>query len=526
MFKLISIDFCKRSKLFWLSIFLQILNTSVLAQSSPDVDVNSMDVEKIEFIGNEVFTDRELEQAITPLPNHKISFQRLLQIRAEITDFYVNQGYISSGAILTEQEFANGTVQIRIIEGILEEIEVEGLNKLHKSYIAARLPLGKPLNKYELSRDLAELSKDPSIKSISSELVRLTPGKNNLIINIKENKALETQFTISNDFSPSVGNWGGLAIASYHLLGYGDRLALSYSLTNKVGLSRYGINYSIPFNSQNGTIALSYSNANSKIVEEPISSALDIQSDLEAYKLSIKQPIDIGINDNLSLEIGLERIQTQSSIDDVSFGFTKGLPDGEINLSALRLAQEFSTVGTKNYFLARSQFNLGLGIFDSTVTEAGIDSLYWSWQGQAKWIKKLDEINLVSNLNVQLSNDSLLPIEQFSLGGNEQVRGYRENLSIGDNGVIGSFEVEIPIIKFSDQKSVIKIVPFVDGGTIWNHSEQKIQADTLFSTGMGLSLEIKDSFQARIDYGIPLTDTEFSNDFAQQELTFGLRYQP
>lgn len=483
-------------------------------------------VKQIEIVGNTVFSDSELKKVISPLPKGSISLSKLYELRSKITDFYVNQGYISSAAFVSPQQFSNGIVTIQIIEGVLAEVEINGLSKIKESYITRRLPLGKPLNKKVLFASLAKLNDDALIKNLNAQLVRLTPNENILILKLEEKSPLKTQFNLNNSFSPSIGTFGGTASIKYYLLGYGDFINLDYGLTQKGGSSRYGGSYTIPFNAQNGVVSFQYTNADSTIIEEPIVSALDIQSDLTAYNLNVMQPIDLGVNQQLSFGLSLEHIRSQSLVNGTSFAFTEGLPDGEVRLSALRLVQEYNTKNDTNSLIARSQFSLGLDLFDATVTETGIDGLFWSWRGQAQWLKKLGQAVLVSNLNVQLSDDKLLPIEQISLGGANSVRGYRENLSIGDNGVIGGFEVQVPIFRFANQKGVIKIIPFINAGKVWNNSGEEIPANTLVSTGVGLNLELDKLLQARINYAIPLTQTDLPGDYSRQKITFDLLFQP
>lgn len=480
-------------------------------------------VNQIEFIGNTVFSDSELEKIIKPLPARPVSLYELYQLRSKITDFYLKKGYISSAAFISPQQFSRGIVKIRVIEGVLTNVEIKGLSKIKEGYIYQRLPLGKPVNQDSLFRAIALLNEDPLIKKLSAELVRLTPKNNALIVKVEEERSLKSQLNITNSYSPSIGTLGGTAKVQYHLLGYGDLLSLNYSLTRKDGLSRYGAGYSFPFNAKNGTISLSYSNADSKIVEEPIVSALDIQSGLSAYRLNLRQPIDLSVNSQLALEIGFDQIQSQSSVNGTSFAFTRGLPDGEVRLSALRLVQEYSTRDETNSFIARSQFSLGLDLFDATVSDTGIDGLFWSWQGQAQYQKKFAQTVLVSNLNVQLSDDRLLPIEQISLGGKNSVRGYRDNLSLGDNGLFGGIEVQIPVL--ISKKVILKLVPFFDAGTVWNNSSEEIIANTVFSTGLGLDLELNRLVRAKVDYAIPLTNTDLPSQFANQEVTFDFSFQ-
>jgi hemolysin activation/secretion protein len=169
-------------------------------------------------------------------------------------------------------------------------------------------------------------------------------------------------------------------------------------------------------------------------------------------------------------------------------------------------------------------------LLDATVSNRGIDGLFWSWLGKAQWLKKLnnDDWILASNLNIQLTPDKLLPIEQISAGGINSVRGYRQNLSIGDNGVIGSVELQIPLfefLRFND--GVVKLHPFIDGGGVWNNQDENIEDSILLSFGAGLSMEIGKIVNARVDYGIPLIDSDLPDDFDEGEkLTFSLVVTP
>ena len=264
----------------------------------------------------------------------------------------------------------------------------------------------------------------------------------------------------------------------------------------------HGVDYSLPINKYNGTIELNYTNAETEIVEEPIS-ALDIQADLEEYRLALKQPVYLDNNKQLVLGIEINHIQNESFVmSDFSFAFVDGLSDGKSKITALRFAQEYFGRGSKSSLAVRSQFNLGINLFDATVTETGIDSLFWSWQGQAQWAKKVNDLLLLSTLNIQLTGDQLLPIEQISLGGKNTVRGYRQNLSIGDNGIIGNLELQIPLWELTTGAVILS--PFIDVGTVWNNSDKSIESDTLASIGLGLDFKLNNLFQARLDYGFGL----------------------
>ena len=494
-------------------------------QETGEADLTST---QIEFVGNTVFSDSQLRKVVASMTESTLSLPKLIEIRSKITDYYVQQGYASTSALIPPQDLNDGTIKVQIIEGQLKAIETEGLSHLQRSYLDARLPqVGEVLNVNTLRRSLSELQEDPLIEDLDAQLVEVSPGQNVVNLEIIENSPLDSRFAVTNTFSPSVGTVGGTANIDYHLLGFGDIVNLGYTRTESEGLIRYNAGYSLPVNRNDGKLAFSYVNADAQIIEEPIS-ALDIQADFEVYQLGFRQPIRLNNNSELAVEVKTELIDSQTfADDDIPNAFVAGLEneDARSQISALRLIQEYFNRSDRSSIAIRSQFNLGVDLFDPTVTEVGRDGLFWSWQGQMQWLRRINDLMLVSNLNLQLTPDQLLPVEQITLGGSNSVRGYRQNLSIGDNGAIGNVELRIPLIEST--ASSIKLNPFVAAGTIWNNSSEEIETDTLVSTGLGLSYELRELIEARIDYAIPLIEADAPSDFStEQEFTFLLLVKP
>lgn len=198
---------------------------------------------------------------------------------------------------------------------------------------------------------------------------------------------------------------------------------------------------------------------------------------------------------------------------------------------ALRFFQEWKKQNPQEVIELRSQFSFGINSFDSTINQAIAEvnqvpsTTFFSWQGQVEWSRFLakDTLLLVRG-NAQLTNRSLLPLEQFVPGGKG---GYRQGSLLTDNGIFASAEVQLPILYVFKGKGVIQVVPFVDFGTAWNSSGQvNPSPNTLASVGLGLQWQ-QDNFTAHLDWGIPLV-TFSSNDGNRQEngLYFSVKYNP
>jgi len=160
----------------------------------------------------------------------------------------------------------------------------------------------------------------------------------------------------------------------------------------------------------------------------------------------------------------------------------------------------------------------------STINNIGADGEFLAWQGQFQWVQQLSpRILLVTRLGTQLTLDSLLSLEKFSLGGVNTIRGYSENRLVTDNGVLTSVELRLPL---TENPQTFQLTPFFEVGTGWNNEEPGADLTTLASLGLGLRWSISSNLATRLDYGIPLANTEDEGDSLQDSgLHWSLNYQ-
>ena len=86
------------------------------------VPAGSFFVEDIQVIGNTIFQD-EIEALVEPLEGRDITLQELLNLRTAISNLYINNGYISSGAFVpTNQDLSDAIIQLQIVEGGVEQM--------------------------------------------------------------------------------------------------------------------------------------------------------------------------------------------------------------------------------------------------------------------------------------------------------------------------------------------------------------------------------------------------------------------
>ncbi|MUL35021.1 ShlB/FhaC/HecB family hemolysin secretion/activation protein [Gloeocapsopsis dulcis] len=496
---------------------------------SPEIPTPTGDrflVNKIEVLGSTVLQD-EITALTEAFANREVTFEDLIQLRTDITQLYINNGYVTSGAFLpVNQDITRGVVTIQVVEGELERIDISGLQRLRSEYVRSRLEIATkpPVNQQRLERALQLLQIDPLIRQVNAELTAgSTAGRNILQVSLQEAPPFTAGLTTDNRQSPSIGSLQGSVFATHNnLLGFGDRLSAEYGITE--GLDIYDINYTIPVNASNSTLGLRYGNSNSRIIEDPFRD-FDIKSDTRTFSVSFRQPISQTPTNEFGLSLVFDLRRSRTFLLDETFSFTEGPDNGESRVSVVRFAQDWVDRGTTRVLAARSQFSFGIDAFDATINNTGTDGRFFSWLGQFQWVQQLSpRILLLSRLDVQLTPDSLLSLERFGLGGVDTVRGYRQNEIVADNAILGSVEVRFPL---TSDPNILQIAPFIDLGTAWNNRFPDPDPTTLAGLGLGLRWLVSPNLALRLDYGVPLISIDDrGNSLQDQGLYFSLRYQP
>jgi hemolysin activation/secretion protein len=495
---------------------------------SPDEVPGKITVERFEVEGSTVFSAEELAEVLKPFIQRSLSFAELIQVRSAITKLYTDNGYVTSGALIPPQAMSNGVVKIQVVEGGLETISVTGLKRLNSSYIRRRIARSakKPVHVPKLLDSLRLLQLDPLVNKLSAELaVGSRPGQNILDVKVKEGDSFGTQFTLDNGRSPSVGSFRRRAqMTQGNLLGWGDALSIGY--TNTSGSNALDLSYAVPVNAKNGTLSFAYGSTSSNIIENPFSE-LDIISKSRYYELTFRQPLLQTPSKEFNLGLTASHSTSKTSLLDVPFPLSPGADDeGRTRISALRFFQEWTQRDKNHVFALRSQLNLGIGALNSSINQDAPDSRFFSWRGQGQWVRLLaPNTMLLVRGDIQLADGSLVPTEQFSLGGFGSVRGYRQDSLLTDNGALLSTELRLPILKKS--QTLLQLVPFVDLGTTWNSGSKTPQTNTLASVGLGLQLVQGNLFTIRVDWGIPLVGVNSEKRTLQENgIYFSITSQP
>jgi hemolysin activation/secretion protein len=496
---------------------------------SPEINLN-----KIEVINNTILT-KEINDIIKPYKDQTISVEKLNEIADEITSLYLNQGYITTRAVLDRITDENVAI-IRVDEGQIEKVEIEGAERLG-NYVRQRIELGTstPLNSGKLEDQLRLLKVDPLIENIEASLKKGTGKKQSiLVVRVLEADPFFGEVGADNYSPPTIGGEEAVFNLGYrNVFGLGDGIAVSYRprFQTWTGTYELDVNYSVPLNPMDGKINAIVLIKENEVVEGPFRD-LDISGEQQYYELSYRQPIIRNPRQELALSVGMSYRNGQTFTFQGPTPFGIG-PDekGISRTNVISFGQDYALRQPTGAWNFRSQFRVGVGLFDVTTSDKNgdPDGYFFSWLGQIQRIQVINPDNfLIIQGDIQLTPDALLPSEQFVIGGGQSVRGYRQNVRAGDNGFRFSIEDRITLVRNDAQLPIFQLAPFWDMGSVWNvGSNPNIEPKQQFITALGLGFIFQpiEGLNIRIDYAPPLIDLiDRGNNIQDDGLYFDVKY--
>ncbi|MGR3275083.1 ShlB/FhaC/HecB family hemolysin secretion/activation protein [Acaryochloris marina NIES-2412] len=503
----------------------------------PGADV-PIEVTRIDVVGSTVLAESEINPIIQPLEGKTVTLADLNTAAQDITKLYLAKGYLTSRAIVSPQTITDGVVQIQIVEGSLESIDIEGNNRLNTGYIRSRIEQGvdEPLNTNDLEDQLQLLKADPLLDNIDATLqAGQGKGKSQLKLEVDEVSSLILGANVDNYTTPSTGLVrAGVTVGNRNLTGNGDSLLASYNRSVTGGLNTIDASYTIPVNAKNGTVQLRTIIQRNEITEGRFN-VLDIDSDSERYSLSFRQPLIRNPREEFALSLGFSHQRNRGFITTDAFPidnvFRPTIPGADANgitrTSIIQFGQDYTHRDSSGVWALRSQFNLGVDIGATSNPDPIPDGEFFSWLAQAQRVQRLGKNNLlIMQADLQLTPDSLLSSEQFTVGGAQSVRGYRQNALSGDNGFRFSLENRIALAKNEEGSPVFQVAPFVDLGVVFNSNNPNPVGDDNFIIGLGLGLlwEPVPEINIRLDYAPPIIDLNRGNDIQDHGFYFSINY--
>ncbi|HEY9099084.1 MAG TPA: ShlB/FhaC/HecB family hemolysin secretion/activation protein [Thiobacillus sp.] len=466
-------------------------------------------VTALNFTGNSVFPTSVLRAQVASSLGLELNFTELQALADRITDYYRKQGYPVARAYLPAQEIEHGEIEIAVIEGRYGKIHVNNQARLRGDAAAVLrgVKSGEVVYQPDLERGLLLLNDLAGIDVTATLRPGEETGTTDLDMQLRDGPKISGSIDADNFGSRYAGTYhGGLTLNLNNPFAIGDQISLrAVSSGESMWFGRLG--YTAPIGDYGTKLGLAYSQLRYELGKDL--SPLEIQGLARITSLSVQHPLVRSRGFNLYGQFGFDL----KSIEESFLGIVTSRDELRVGSLAISGDKRLGQSALTNYGLT-----LSLGSIDKNVTpgpsRVNLDSNFSKLALDVSHAQRLtDAFGLGVRLAGQISSTALVGAEQFSVGGPNGVRAYRQGAALGDEGYVASFELRWnprgPVHESLGGRQWGDLVQwslFVEAGEASVHDSLPGQdrSRQLRGAGIGLNLGLKDNFIIKTSYAQPL----------------------
>ena len=497
------------------------------------------------------------------IANHLVGeaapIDRLLALTQLINLTFVRNGYVNSGVLFAGPIPQDGGVlQVRLVygrgagvAGAHVRFGPRGGQGLSEAYVRTRMAAAAatPFNALDVEQQFRRLAQDPAVRTVGADLVPgAQPGEANLEIVVDPAPRYDLYATVANSRSPSIGGERYAVGGSVrNLARAGDLATAEVGVTG--GRADESLGYDAPLFGPSTFVSLRGGHDDAAVVDEALR-PLGIRSTDWSVEGGVGwRPIDrpltpaadgAGFDPARSLAFGLKvaHREQRTWLLGQPFSFSPGSEDGRSQYTALRLTADYVLRGVTQVLALSASGGQGLGGSHS----AGAGPLdpsgnFHDLLVQASYARRLDDHGLELRLRAagQWADGPLYTGERFALGGEDTVRGYRENLLLSDTGAFASAELARAFSLDGGRRGwghmdwgAFTASAFADGGLARNRQGPDPQPRSLASLGASLAWTPSDALFARLTYAKALRSAPVAGerDLQDRGLEFRVTLHP
>jgi hemolysin activation/secretion protein len=460
-------------------------------------------VHEIRFTSiSDILTSEELNLLAVQYLGRRITIKQLNELINRINDLYRAKGVVTAQASLPTQDVTDGEIRIRLIEGRVGNIRIDGNTSTRESYVADRIKLkqGMLVDLPTLESDLLRFNRSNDAQLRASMRPGAALGETDISLMLVEPNVNDLKIFADSAGSRATGLARvGVSYMRRSLTGHRDELVVS--LVRSEGNTGMSLTYSLPVSRSGTRVTAGYFNDTIKIVSGPIAD-LNVTGRATAWTLSARQPLVASGTMQLDGLATLKQRHTANLID--------GAPLTASTLSSASLGLEMQLLDAKGYWSGSAEIVSGKNKPDGSeassfhvargsVRRAYNLSPHWSLNGAFNW---------------QYAKLTLLPpSEQFQLGGEGSVRGVEPGVFSGDIGWVTNVELQRYIRFTTNPDWRTALMAFVDHGEVKPFSPQNNdrEVDKLTSLGFGVNIGWKNRGQLRLTVGKPINQPPTSD---------------
>lgn len=452
------------------------------------------ELKEVKIEGNTVETTESLMELVTVKSGELLNSRTLQENVQAIQEKYRADGYIL--AKIADLNIAqDGTLTIKISEGTLEGYKVKG-NKKTKDYVILRemrQKTGEPFNANQARRSMQRVYNLGFFEDVN---VKMNPGvePNAVVMEIDVKEKRTGSFGIGAGYSSSDGMVGMVSVSDTNFRGMGDTISISYEISGDDTDARgYTFMYRRPWLDKKETAGTFRIYNRTYEYDDYDENGNHKESFMRKYsggEFTLSRPMSEYSTNYVTLRNRKDKYvkHTETGNAGNRSGNTAWLKD---NFGTTRSITLEHVTDTRD-----NVYEPTMGARASISTEfAGLGGDF-NYQkaifGDTHYLKAGRAQVFVLRGQYGISRGSISEYSQFRMGGQDTIRGYREDQFRGTRMALASLEYRFPIV------SKVTGALFADYGGAWSDGLMPEKMHGSVGVGLGLNTPIG---PLRLDYG-------------------------
>jgi hemolysin activation/secretion protein len=459
--------------------------------------------------GGEGIAPSEFARAVAAFRIGALSPDDLVQLARAVADVARARGLVFASASIQPQPLGNGPLVVTLDQGRVDAVRSLGSSNAAADRILSRLVTHQGVTRAELERTLLLVGDIPGVVVRNTRYVREN-GFGVLLVTIAADRA-SLYVQADNRGTREIGPWRTTEIGSLRgVLGAGDELALVASQTPAAprefafGSARYavGVGRSGGVASLTGFYGATHAGGDLGY--------LDLTGRSYGGAIGYSAVLERSRARSLWLDAEVRTIVNRQQLRGSLFR------DDRLTVATGTLR----TIALVAGGTLRQSASVAVGLPVPGATREGDplasrddgDARFVTGTFQADWTGRLTGPLALQLAGVaQLASRPLLASAEISLGGPAFARAYDYSERTGDEGVLGSAELQLDLHRsFAVLPPRMSLYGFADGGTVRNLRDG-LGGGSLFSTGAGLRLG-HGPLDAAVEVALPIDHVRLDTD--------------
>ena len=413
------------------------------AQAGPQVTVAAFRI-----VGLTAVPEAEAQAYLATYVGQTLTLDGLHAAAAKFEQWLRSRGLFVARAYVPPQDIKSGVVEIRVLEGRVEGIDIKRAPQTRlpeetlRATLSGALPPGAALEQERMERGLLLLNDLPA----TSARAVLAPGKgvgtSRVVVEAAQGPVAAGSVELDNTGNRFTGDWRlGGALAINDAYGWGDQWSVRAAASQGSTFMRAG--YTLPLGSNGWKAGLALIDSRYKLCCETAVTALDANGRASAASAFVSYPL---IRTRLANLAASANWASRSFVNRSAGATTSDKQSGTLTLAVNGDRSDMSGLGAYTTFGA--QWVSGRLELDGWAADKAQDALTAQTQGSFdKWTAQATHLVRVSpNAAIfagfagQWAGKNLDSSEKFVLGGPQGVRAYPTGEASGDEGWLLNLE--------------------------------------------------------------------------------------